>query len=247
MDKRTLNEKKFHYHRFLDGIGYRPQERFYKCVLPAYIFARHLVEDLASKGGCGLEYGCSVGDNLIDLLSKFDFYAVGIDISSTAIIAAEAKMINVSNRGDLHVMDANMPEFEDSFFDFCFGFGVLHHLIWPESILQMRRILKSDANFLFIEPLGTNPIINLYRFFTPKDRSEDELPLKGVHLKQLKHNFSNLDLHYYGFLTLLLFNMNKESQRFKILLSFLGALDKQIFKVPGLWRLAWVVIVIGKK
>ena len=37
--------------------------------------------------------------------------------------------------------------------------------------------LPSKGNLIFIEPLGTNPIINLYRKLTPKSRSKDEHPL----------------------------------------------------------------------
>ena len=42
---------------------------------------------------------------------------------------------------------------------------------------EISRILKPNGKLLFIEPLGTNPLINFYRKLTPKSRSKDEHPL----------------------------------------------------------------------
>ena len=39
---------------------------------------------------------------------------------------------------------------------------------------------------IFIEPLGTNPLINLYRKFTPTSRSDDEHPLTFEDIKYFK-------------------------------------------------------------
>ena len=53
---------------------------------------------------------------------------------------------------------------------------------------EIHRILKSKGNLIFIEPLGTNPIINLYRKLTPKSRSKDEHPLINKDFKYISKN-----------------------------------------------------------
>ena len=61
-------------------------------------------------------------------------------------------------------------------FDIVYGTGILHHLEINKCLNEIHRILKPDGNLLFVEPLGTNPLINLYRKFTPNSRSKDEHP-----------------------------------------------------------------------
>ena len=41
---------------------------------------------------------------------------------------------------------------------------------------EINKVLKDDGEMVFLEPLGTNPLINLYRKLTPKSRSVDEHP-----------------------------------------------------------------------
>ena len=58
---------------------------------------------------------------------------------------------------------------------------------------------------MFIEPLGTNPLINFYRKLTPKSRSKDEHPLVLKDFELIKKKFKKCKLKYYGFLTLIFF------------------------------------------
>ena len=53
-----------------------------------------------------------------------------------------------------------------------------------------------------MEPLGTNPLINIYRKFTPNARSPDEHPFKSEDIKLINSIFKNVEIKYYGFLTL---------------------------------------------
>ena len=64
---------------------------------------------------------------------------------------------------------------------------------------EIHRILKSKGNLIFIEPLGTNPIINLYRKLTPKSRSKDEHPLINKDFKYINEKFIETKIKYYGF------------------------------------------------
>ena len=52
---------------------------------------------------------------------------------------------------------------EKNRFDIIYGTGILHHLNLKACLDEIERILKPGGKFVFIEPLGTNPVINLYR------------------------------------------------------------------------------------
>ena len=100
---------------------------------------------------------------------------------------------------------------------------------------------------IFLEPLGTNPFINLYRKLTPKSRSEDEHPLIKKDFDFLKNKYSDVEtVKYYGFLTLVFFPFYKSPKNSKIF-KFLASLDQLLFKIKFMRLLAWSVLIIGKK
>ena len=45
------------------------------------------------------------------------------------------------------------------------------------ALSELHRVLKPRARALFAEPLGSNPLINLYRRLTPQYRTADESPI----------------------------------------------------------------------
>jgi SAM-dependent methyltransferase len=68
-------------------------------------------------------------------------------------------------------------DYPDGSFDIIVGFAILHHLDLSKAMPEMFRVMKKGSSAFFAEPLGTNPIINLYRKLTPQYRTEDEKPL----------------------------------------------------------------------
>ena len=94
--------------------------------------------------------------------------------------------------------------------------------------------------------MGTNPIINLYRKFTPNARSEDEHPFTFDDIKQLRKLFNKVKIQYYGFFTLLFLPFYKSPKESKIF-SILSRLDKILFTIPFLKFLAWSVLIEAKK
>ena len=54
---------------------------------------------------------------------------------------------------------------------------MLHHLDLSKCMLELNRLLRINGSIVFMEPLGTNPLINLYRKLTPNSRTADEHPL----------------------------------------------------------------------
>ena len=116
---------------------------------------------------------------------------------------------------------------------------------FSKCIDEISRILKTNGTLLFIEPLGTNPIINLYRFLTPGSRSKDEHPLTFKDFDLIKEKFKSVDIKYYGFMTLVFFPFYKstKSRFFKALIKF----DQLLFKIKFFRLFAWSVLITAKK
>ncbi|SDM84835.1 Methyltransferase domain-containing protein [Geoalkalibacter ferrihydriticus] len=119
----------------------------------------------------------------VNLGPAIDFVNAGatvvmIDISPKSVETLN-KIIQSRNLGEkisAIVMDCENLEFEDGSFDFVFGRAILHHLDVEKSLKEIQRILKKGGRSVFIEPLGMNPLINLFRYLTPSRRTPDEKP-----------------------------------------------------------------------
>lgn len=132
-----------------------------------------------AEGKSVLEYGCGTG-SLINLsLGARAKKTTGIDISEVVIGQAKQKYEKevATGKVSFQVMDAEALEFSDSTFDLICGKSILHHLDLQKCYTEISRVLKSEGKAIFLEPLGHNPIINLYRKVTPKLRTVDEHPL----------------------------------------------------------------------
>jgi len=145
----------------------------------------------------------------------------------------------------LLVDNCENTSFSDHKFDIVYGLGILHHLQFSKCINEISRILKPGGKLLFIEPLGTNPIINFYRLLTPKSRSKDEHPLVFKDFEMIKSSFKNVDIKYYGFLTLVFFPFYSSSN--SRIFKFLVKLDQLLFKINIFRYLAWSVLITAKK
>ena len=169
----------------------------------------------------------------------------GIDISEVSI--KKAKEVSKENsKIELLVDNCEKTRFQNNSFDVVYGTGILHHLNLEVCLAEIFRILKPGGKFLFIEPLGTNPLINLYRKLTPQSRSIDEHPLVDRDFNLIQKKFSKTKIKYYGFLTLALFpfySSPKNSKIFKILKN----LDQILFKLNIFKKLAWSVLIIAEK
>ena len=243
LSEKNVREKEFH-----NKLQSKPKGRFenifYKAILNAwddfYDYLRSNVKDLEV-----LDYGCGVGPVIDKVLNFQPKNLTGIDISETSIIKAKEKFKNSSTKLEFFVDNCEKTKFSNEKFDLVYGLGILHHLEFSKCIEEICRILKNNGSFLFIEPLGTNPLINLYRKLTPGSRSKDEHPLNSEDFVFIKKKFKDVSLKYYGFMTLVFFPFykSKNSKIFKILVKF----DQLLFKFKFLRLFAWSVLIIAKK
>lgn len=123
-----------------------------------------------------------------------------INISETELQRGidAAKTSRVKPRFTL--MDANALRFPDESFDLVFGKAILHHLDLARALNEIRRVLKLQGRFVFLEPLGVNPVAKLVRLLTPLARTPDERPLRRKELAEIQERFDT-SLYYQQFLS----------------------------------------------
>lgn len=150
-----------------------------------------------------LDLGCGAGEAAVYFARK-GAHASGIDISG--------EMINVAQRlAEKHCVQVNFQrmaaealQFPDACFDTVYGYGALHHIDLARSGEEIFRVLKKDGLAVFVEPLGYNPVLWVYRLFAKATRTEAERPFFFSQLKHFK-GFSSVSHREFWLLSLLVF------------------------------------------
>lgn len=180
-----------------------------------------------------LEVGCYLGNNSRQFSNK---QYLGVDISPAAIEIASNK--NTNRQHQFLVHDANHLEQLDGEFDYVFGNGVIHHLNLDAFSKGLSNILSESGKAVFFEPMKGPLYLRLFRWLTPKLRTEDEHPLTHADLKKFEETF-DVGIEYYGFarpiLPMLTGNLN-----FFIKIS--AIIDRILLK-SFLKSQAWIVII----
>ena len=241
--EKNIREKEFH-NKLQSSSKGRFENIFYKAIGHAWIDYYDNLKSFAKNSDI-LDYGCGIGPTIEKVINFNPKKIIGIDISDVSINKAKEKFKNSEVKIELLVDNCEETKFKNNQFDLVYGLGILHHLEFSKCMDEISRILKKNGSLLFIEPLGTNPIINLYRYFTPGSRSKDEHPLTSKDFDYIKEKFKNVSIKYYGFMTLVFFPFYKStnSRIFKALIKF----DKLLFKVKFFRLFAWSVLITAKK
>lgn len=238
---RKLREKEFHNEAFAGDVR-KDLDRFYSVVKPCTAdFEREILE--RARGKVVLEYGCGPGTHSFRLAAVAQ-RVVGIDISEVAVEQARARAIaEGAGNTEFHVMDAENLSFPDAEFDLVCGRAIVHHLDVRRCFSTVARVLTPEGAALFHEPLGHNPVINLYRRLTPKMRTVDEHPLLMNDLEEARRHFERVEMRPYVLFSLIAAAFNR-SGLFARALSALSAVDRACFALPFLRRYAWTSIWI---
>ena len=238
---RKASEQRFHDDRYADETR-ADLDKYYAVMQRSLGLFRQLARE-ASRGADVLEYGCGAQPHSLEVAR--DARSVhGIDISPVAIEQARASATAEGlDRFEFTVGDAESLDFPDDSFDLVFGSAIVHHLEIDRALRDVARVLRPEGRALFIEPLGHNPLINLYRSRTPELRTPDEHPLRLDELELAASFFREHDYRYFHFFSLASVPF-RSSRLFEPLLAGLDAADRALFTVGPARRLAWYVVMV---
>jgi 2-polyprenyl-3-methyl-5-hydroxy-6-metoxy-1,4-benzoquinol methylase len=241
-DSRIEREKEYH-DKFFESGDREQTQKFYS-VFGASTdhFEQYLVE--RCRGKTVLEYGCGEGQwSYAYFLAEHGANVTGIDISDVAIAIARGTALERGLEIDFRVMNGEAMEFADNSFDLICGSAILHHLDLNKAYSELARTMKPNGSAIFSEPLGHNPLINMYRKRTPQLRTADEHPLKMHDLRLARKYFGRVEMKSYYLLALGGVQF-RNSSFYPRLRDFLSACDRLLFAaMPFLRRYAWISII----
>lgn len=251
-ETRKLDEKSFHDDKYNDKKNSLPffqrmvvyfNDSLYYTTTNSFDFYTEFIKEKGSEK-IVLEYGCGIG-SFAPFLSNYNATVYGIDISTVAIQTAfEISIKNNLNNINYSIMDAEHLSFHDKTFDLVCGTGILHHLNVMKAYLEISRTLKDRGTAVFLEPLGYNPFINLYRRLTPGIRTRDEHPLLYSDIDIAKQYFNKVDVKYFNFITYCALPFYR-LPGFKIILGTLNNIENFFFNIfPYFKRYASIIIII---
>jgi SAM-dependent methyltransferase len=245
-DDRLRREAEFHDKAF--GEGTRSSvSKFYEVTRTSRALYERLIGERAA-GARVLEYGCGPG-SYANYLAQRGAHVTGIDISPVAIEQAQeaARRAGVAERTEFRVMNAEALQAADATFDLVCGTAILHHLDLPRAYAEVARTLKPNGSAVFEEPLGHNPLINLFRRRTPHLRTPDEHPLLVSDLELAGKFFADVDVRYFHLLSLGAVPFRR-TPLFAPVLRTLDALDRLLFAVlPPVRKHAWQSIIVLRR
>ena len=249
LDSRHEAESQFHDRKYGQGEGY-PRHYAVQPTYPIYLRMLGMTGDRSGKQV--LEYGCGEGWITKDLardgalVSAFDISAEAVRRTQDVLASA-----GLSDRCRIAQMGAERLDYPDDHFDLSIGFAILHHLDLELALAELYRVLKPGGVAYFAEPLGSNPLINLYRRLTPQYRTEDEKPLHLEALAPLLARFKEVEhTEYYvtALAAVALVYLPFGASLYPAVNRGLMRLDDKLLRVfPGLGRMAWYTILRLKK
>lgn len=239
---RQQRERDFHNESFAEGHRARASKFYAVHRASQAAFDRHVHE--RPDGKDVLEYGCGRGSAAFDLAAA-GARVTGIDISDVAIDLATTRAAErgIADRVRFRVMDAERLEFEDASFDLVCGSAILHHLDLDRAYSEVARVLRPGGLGFFIEALGHNPLINLYRRLTPDLRTVDEHPLRLAELELARSYFADASFEYFNLVSIAAVPLHGR-RAFAAVSNALEDVDRALFRrVPYLRRHAWMVLL----
>ena len=178
----------------------------------------------------------------------------GIDISEPFLLLAEenASRMGLEEQASFIKGDIENIDFPDKKFDLMICFGSLSYVDYEKVFQEANRLLNDHGEFIIIDTLGHNPILNLNRQIKlaagKKITKQVSNILKIEDFKNIENLFSEVEYHYFDFLTLLMspLGSNYETASSRIC-GLLREVDNVIFKSKFLRKLAFKVVCIARR
>jgi ubiquinone/menaquinone biosynthesis C-methylase UbiE len=239
---RIERERAFHDDRFSDETR-EAAAKYYSVTRASNRRYRQLLDRL-EPGQHALEIGCGLDETAV-ALARRGVHVTAVDVSSVAIgqFVDRAAELGLEHLMTGAVMDAEDLDLPDASVHCVFGTGILHHLDLERAFGELRRVLHPRGFGVFVEPLGHNPLVNLYRRLTPKMRTADEHPLLETDFELARRKFRVVTVSYFHAMTLAAVPLRRW-KRFPSALDRLERTDQFLFdRVPATSSLAWMCVL----
>jgi SAM-dependent methyltransferase len=214
-----------------------------------------------------LDLGCGFG-------AASSFFAlrgaavVGVDISQMMLCRARSVADRCQVAGRFRACRAAveyLPMCDDSF-DLVYGYGILHHADLRLALQEVRRVLRPGGRAVLVEPLGVNPVVNIYRLLSRDVRTSGERPLMPRDLRTIASVFPRFQHREVQLLSLLIHVWMAITGRFRLktdrpwkmildqwrryapVFALLQRLDSRLLRmVPPLGLLSWATVLVMDK
>ena len=191
---RKATEQQF-YDRAYEGGVVDTKHGFYDFSAGVERYRQLIASDCAGKHV--LEYGCGLGGQAFALAER-GAEVTGIDISEVAVGHAKRRAAALPAAALTFLTgDAEQLDFPDASFDLVCGSGILHHHDLQRALAEVRRVLRGGGRGVFYEPLGHNPLLNLYRRLTPGTHTPDEHPLLMREIEGMNRTFGSARAEFF--------------------------------------------------
>ncbi len=247
IEERQRAEKAFHEKKFGDEY----KARYYRSGFKSDLMARFWEELGDLEGKKVLEVGCGEGW-LTLMLAKRGAQVWTFDISEEAVRKVK-KLVERNGFGDrveARPMAAEKLEYESGTFDLVVGNAILHHVDLNAIVAEMNRVLVEGGKAFFMEPLGHNLFINVFRWATPGLRSKDEKPFSFKDLEVFEQGFRTFrheEYYLISFFALALYfvGLKKLVVKGRDLLS---KVDRIVLRgSPGMRKYCWYSLLMMEK
>lgn len=228
------------------------------------------------KGKTILDLGCGIGDASTYFARKgATVYAIDVSSGMVDVTRRLAHKYGVSERVHAEQMVAEALQFDDNFFDFVYGNGILHHVDFMQVSREVHRVLGSGGLAAFIEPLTYNPVIWAYRAMARSVRTEDEHPLSAKDIYNICNGYqanpdnpqwretSHREFQMFTLLIMVWFLIGErvlpsqekywkrfveQGQRYRLAFRLLNGVDRFFYRFLPISRwLSWNTVIILRK
>jgi SAM-dependent methyltransferase len=243
IDARVEREARFQDQTYTDHTREKLWSSYYAIVDGSRQFYENYLR-AHSRNADALEYGSGLASKAFLLADHGAASVTGIDLSRVAVEAGnERARAQGYPQVSFRVMDAEAMDFDSDAFDLICGTSVIHHLNLRRALAELGRVLRPGGTEIFIEPLGHNPLINLYRRRTPELRTPDEHPLLMGDLELLSEFFQVVRGRFVHLTSLASVPFRGRSC-FPSLVRSLDRVDRTLFRaIPLMRRYAWQVVL----
>jgi len=218
-------------------------KKYYNITKRSYNYVKNwIVRECKDK--VFLDYACGNGENAIYAASQGGALSLGFDISGISVQNARAAALKKGLTENIRFFqaDAENTKLPDNSIDVIVCSGILHHLDLSYAFPELRRILRPGGRLLAVEALDYNPAIKLYRWLTPKMRTDWE-KTHILDLADLRFALNFFDLenvrywHIVGYV----------GGKFPLLFPLVDRLDQVLERIPYIQRMAWIFSFVLQK